>query len=98
MPGLRLTVEQVRRLCGVERGACQIVLDALVDAKFLCLKADGAYARVTDGGIQHLQPAPAAEHQSLEFSEGLMARTPERRRQRSDTELRRQRQQLERLW
>jgi hypothetical protein len=32
MPGLRLTAEQVQRLCGLERTVCQIVLEALVDA------------------------------------------------------------------
>lgn len=60
MPGLRLTVEQVRRLCGVERDACQIALNALVNAKVLCLKSDGAYARLTDRDIPHTQPANAA--------------------------------------
>ena len=49
MPGLRLTAEQVQRLCGVERLMCQPALDALVEAKFLCAKADGTYARSTDG-------------------------------------------------
>jgi hypothetical protein len=51
MPGLRLTLEQVQRLCGVERTLCQAVLGALVDAKFLCVKSNGAYARVTDGEV-----------------------------------------------
>jgi hypothetical protein len=49
MPGLRLTLEQARRLCGVERGLCKMVLDALVAEQFLCLKADGAYARLSEG-------------------------------------------------
>ena len=44
MPGLRLTLEQAQRLCGVERALCKKVLDALVDEKFLCLKAGGTYA------------------------------------------------------
>ena len=35
MPGMHLKPEQVERLCGVERGLCQTVLDSLVDAKFL---------------------------------------------------------------
>jgi hypothetical protein len=30
MPGMRLTLEQVQRLCGIERALCQTVLDALV--------------------------------------------------------------------
>ena len=49
MPGLLLTREQVERLCGVETTVCQTVLDALVEAKFLCVKGDGAYGRLTDG-------------------------------------------------
>jgi hypothetical protein len=51
IPGLRLTSEQVQRLCGVERRVCQMVLDALVDAKFLSPTPDGAYARLTDGAV-----------------------------------------------
>jgi len=48
MPGLCLTCEQIQRLCGVERTLCQLILDSLVDAKFLYLKTNGAYARLTD--------------------------------------------------
>ena len=48
MPGLCLTSEQMQRLCGVERTLCQVVLDSLVDARFLYLKTNGAYARLTD--------------------------------------------------
>ncbi len=48
MPGLRLKAEQVQRLCGIERTSCQTVLDALVSAKFLYVKADGHYARLTE--------------------------------------------------
>jgi CspA family cold shock protein len=36
MPGMTLKLEQVQRLCGVERSVCKIVLDALVETKFLC--------------------------------------------------------------
>jgi hypothetical protein len=49
MPGLRLTLEQAQRLCGVERALCQRVLDTLVEMNFLCVKQDGAYARIIDG-------------------------------------------------
>jgi hypothetical protein len=49
MPGLRLTVEQAQRLCGVDGTLCQMALDALIDTHFLCLKPNGLYARVTDG-------------------------------------------------
>jgi hypothetical protein len=51
MPGLRLTFAQVQRLCGVEPGVCEKVLDALVSENFLCIKADGAYARLTEGEV-----------------------------------------------
>jgi hypothetical protein len=36
MPGLRLTVPQAQRLCGVEGVSCKTVLDALVAERFLC--------------------------------------------------------------
>jgi hypothetical protein len=49
MPGLRLTLEQAQRLCGVEPMLCKTVLDALVEAKFLCVKPNGTYARAIDG-------------------------------------------------
>jgi hypothetical protein len=51
MPGMWLTVQQVQRLCGVERTICQWALDSLVAAKFLCVKSDGSYARSTDGEL-----------------------------------------------
>src|SRR5215831_3765120 len=49
MPGLQLTVAQAHRLCGIEPSLCKTVLDALVDARFLSLKTNGAYVRVTEG-------------------------------------------------
>ena len=51
MPGLRLRAEQVQRLCGVERLTCQLLLDSLVEANFLCVTSDGAYAR-QDGPLR----------------------------------------------
>lgn len=59
MPGMHLKREQVQRLCGVERGLCQAVLDSLVEARFLCVSADGQYARVTDGGMSSPRSARA---------------------------------------
>jgi len=60
MPGLRLTREQTQRLCGVERAVCQSMLDALVDAQFLCVKPDDSYARLTDGAnLARAHPAKA---------------------------------------
>jgi hypothetical protein len=49
MPGLQLKPEQVQRLCGIERTMCQLVLDSLLESKFLCVKSDGRYARLTEG-------------------------------------------------
>ena len=51
MPGLRLTEPQARRLWGLDAASCDALLGALVDAKFLCVKADGKYARSTDGAV-----------------------------------------------
>jgi len=60
MPGLRLTLEQAQRLCGLERALCKMVLDALVADNFLCVKSDGAYARLTEGVISRPRPVKAA--------------------------------------
>jgi hypothetical protein len=59
MPGLRLTLEQAQRLCGLDEAMCKMVLDALVDDKFLCVKPDGVYARLTDGEMSRPRPAKA---------------------------------------
>ncbi len=59
MPGLRLTIEQAQRLCGVERAVCTAILDALVSDKFLCVTFDGAYARLTDGDVSPSRPVKA---------------------------------------
>jgi hypothetical protein len=59
MPGLRLNVTQVQRLCGVDRTLCQDVLDALVDVKFLRVNPDGTYARLSDGDVVSRYPARA---------------------------------------
>jgi response regulator of citrate/malate metabolism len=45
MPGLRLTSDQVARLCGVERSSCEQLLEALVDTRYLERSTDGRYAR-----------------------------------------------------
>jgi len=57
MPGLRLTFQQVQRLCGIERPVCQMLLDSLVDAKFLYVKSNGHYALLTDGEIPYPRAA-----------------------------------------
>ena len=51
MPGLRLTMDQVHRLCGLERPMCSEALDVLVQEHFLCVKPDGRYARASDGRV-----------------------------------------------
>jgi hypothetical protein len=56
MPGLRLTLDQARRLCGADRMQCKAVLEALVAARFLCMKADGTYARVAEGEVSRSRP------------------------------------------
>ena len=45
MPGLRLTTAQAQRLWGLDRAACDALLGALVDAKFLFQTPDGAFVR-----------------------------------------------------
>src|SRR4030095_273207 len=45
MPGLRLTMAQAQRLWGLDRAACDALLGALVDAKFLFRTRDGAFMR-----------------------------------------------------
>ena len=43
MPGMRLTVEQVQRLCGIEPALCKLALETLVEAKFSRVGSDGTY-------------------------------------------------------
>ena len=45
MPGMRLTSVQAQRLWGLDRAACDTLLGALVDAKFLLRTSDGAFVR-----------------------------------------------------
>jgi hypothetical protein len=59
MPGMRLKLEQVQRLCGIERFMCKAALDSLVNANFLCVNSDGCYARVADGKVPWLRPSRA---------------------------------------
>ena len=49
MPGLRLTPTQTQRLWGLDRTACETLLGALVDAKFLLRTRDGAFVRSDQG-------------------------------------------------
>ena len=45
MPGLRLTLQQARRLWRLDDTACDAVLAALIDAHFLARTADGSFVR-----------------------------------------------------
>ena len=60
MPGLKLTIEQVQRLCGIEPRMCKPLLDTLVKASFLRLNPDGTYVRLTEGNASLPSPAKAA--------------------------------------
>jgi hypothetical protein len=48
MPGMRLTPQQLQRLCGVDAAVCQLVLSDLVRAAFLRQGPGGCYARAAD--------------------------------------------------
>ena len=50
VPGLKLTVPEAQRLWGLERDTCDALLDALVDARFLCRTSDGAFIRQDGAG------------------------------------------------
>ena len=45
MPGLRLTMQQARRLWRLDETVCDAVLAALVDAHFLGRTSDGSFVR-----------------------------------------------------
>jgi hypothetical protein len=45
MPGLRLTTAQAQRLWGLDRAACDALMGALVDAKFLFRTPGGVFVR-----------------------------------------------------
>jgi hypothetical protein len=45
LPGLRLTQPQAQRLWGLDREACEALLGALVDARFLHRTPEGAFVR-----------------------------------------------------
>jgi hypothetical protein len=59
MPGMTLRLEQVARLCGIEQSICKVVLDGLVEVKFLCVTPDGAYARPSPDTMLRARAAKA---------------------------------------
>jgi DNA-binding GntR family transcriptional regulator len=48
MPGMRLSLEQVRRLCGIDRSVCQSALADLVKSGVLVVATDGAFLRASE--------------------------------------------------
>jgi hypothetical protein len=45
LPGLRLTPAQAQRLWQLDKGLCDALLAALVDARFLSRASDGSFVR-----------------------------------------------------
>lgn len=43
MPGLRLRLEQAQRFWGLDRGSCEELFAALVEAKFLARRPNDVY-------------------------------------------------------
>jgi hypothetical protein len=68
IPGLRLTKTQIQRLWGLHSDACESVLDALLQQRFLQLTADGYYVRAGRNGPR--SPAPHAESLVRELAVG----------------------------
>jgi len=53
MPGLQLTLRQAERLWSLGHEDCELILQLLVERRFLFLRSDGRYTRVAD---QTLEP------------------------------------------
>lgn len=45
MPGLSLTPKQAQRLYGLEPAVCEVLFEALEDARFLRRRANGTFVR-----------------------------------------------------
>ena len=59
MPGMRLTLSQAQRLWGLDERTCQVLLEYLVDMKFLCRSPHGNYGRTSDGTTPFPRPRMA---------------------------------------
>jgi hypothetical protein len=44
-PGMRISAAEAARLTGVDVTTCDLILDTLVDARFIHRRADGRFAR-----------------------------------------------------
>lgn len=51
MPGLQLTRDQAQRLWAIDQAACTLVLDALIERRFLVRGPDNRYRRASDGPL-----------------------------------------------
>jgi len=58
MPRMRLTLEQIRQLCGIDAAACVAAVNALLDLKCLCASDDGTYARQKPPGPERVPRHP----------------------------------------
>ena len=58
MPGMKLTVQQASRLCGLETSACGIILEVLRETGFLITRPDGTFMRAGSepeaGGLRRI--------------------------------------------
>ena len=61
MPGLRLTSAQARRLWGLDAQACDVLLGALVETKFLFKTRDGAFMRAESASPLKVGPRPRSK-------------------------------------
>jgi hypothetical protein len=52
MPGMQLTQEQAQRLWSLDPTICSALLNALVDARFLCRTSNGAVMQYGTAGDQ----------------------------------------------
>jgi hypothetical protein len=59
MPGMRLTLSQAQRLWGLNERTCKVLLEYLVETKFLCRSAHGNYGRSSDGPAPFPRPRMA---------------------------------------
>jgi hypothetical protein len=59
MPGMRLTLSQAQRLWGLDEPTCRVLLEYLVDTKFLCRSPRGNYGRISDGPAPFPRPRMA---------------------------------------
>ena len=59
MPGMRSTPSQAQRLWGLDERTCLLLLEHLVDTKFLCRSVQGHYRRSSDGPATFPRPRMA---------------------------------------